>query len=173
MNMDAIIILCILKSREEPIYHWALSPSSWHEQNKQTWMTFTKESCKDLSTHTKNFTMNCGKLNLNRQKTSKCTSRKDSLLLHSQEEANTSNAHEHRLNAGPHNVPRGVGSWVIRRGWDPAVQCDILCYEELLRMYSLRNICFYKSKKRKVWATDKEKNPQTKSCLLCFWKRKQ
>lgn len=53
------------------------------------------------------------------------------------------------------------------------VEYGILCYEQLLRMSSLWNIYFYKSKERKVWATDKEKNPQTKSFLLCVWKRKQ
>lgn len=52
------------------------------------------------------------------------------------------------------------------------VEYGILCYEQLLRMSSLWNIYFYKSKERKVWATDKEKNPQTKSFFALCLKKK-
>lgn len=87
-------------------------------------MTFPRKSCKDLSTYrtsnnTRYFTVKYGRLNLNRHKPSKCTSRKNSLLLCSQEEANPLNAHEHRLNTDTHDMPQDVGSWIIRRGLRP------------------------------------------------------
>lgn len=52
------------------------------------------------------------------------------------------------LVAQTHGMPKETESLLIKRDWATALECSLLCYEELLRMYFLWNICFFKIKKK-------------------------